>query len=314
AKQRDIIAGNRPGSALPPAFLAHPVWKRLYDFCVLWADEDSTLHTNIHNIWLEFDIDGAPQDIPVPGIFFGSETIQRVDNPDDLAWVSEQAVPMLTGKHLSDTVTATMIDAIQALPDDARVFQVGAMVNRDPAFVRLCIKDIAPDAILPYLARIGWRGNPDELQTLIRTLAGIVDHVDLDIDVSDTISAKIGLEAYFMPRANPGHHDKWDDFFTYLMDNGMCLPEKRTALHQFPGILNEQDNRADYPKSLLAASGVMGRRYHSFIAHGIYHIKIVYQPGRALEAKAYLWVEHTWLSREQLRVMREENTPAEYSD
>ena len=310
-RQRDIIAGKRPGMAIPDEFREHEVWQRLFEFCLAWADEASPLHDNIHNIWLEFDVDGMPPEIPVPGIFFGSETIKNSDDAAALAWVNEQAVPMLTGEQLSKTVERTMLDAIQALPEEAYVFQLGAMVSRTPAFVRLCIKQIKPEEVIPYLERINWPGDSGELSALIDKLIGLVDHVDVDIDVSEGIGPKVGLECHFEPRTAPKKEPRWQTFFDYLIAEGMCLPEKRDALNQYPGVLNEQQNRDVYPQSLLAASRIMGRRYYSFISHGIYHIKVVYQTGKALEAKAYLWVEHMWLSAAQLReinALADENT------
>jgi len=51
-----------------------------------------------------------------------------------------------------------------------------------------------------------------------------------------------------------------------------------------------------WPRDLLALSGFLGGRVHSVFARWLHHVKIVYQPGLPLQAKAYLAVYHMWLA------------------
>ena len=70
---RDSLAGLHPTSTLPARLMTEPIWRRVADFAVRWADPSSPLYRAVDNVWLEFDVDGAPPVIPIPSVFFGPQ-------------------------------------------------------------------------------------------------------------------------------------------------------------------------------------------------------------------------------------------------
>jgi hypothetical protein len=301
--ERDILRGNYPGFELPATFWTEPIWCQTRDFCVNWADPATVLHEKAENVWLEFDVNGQPPPVPTPSLFLGTKEIQAVHHNDfePYSWLSKSALYFLTGSYLPEPVEHQLWEAIRLLPAGASIFQIGAMVARQPVFVRICIR-IKPDQIIPYLKRIGWPGDVGQFEMLLNELVNLVDHVDLDIDISDRIGPKIGLESSFDYRRGPKTQPRWYDFLDYLCNKGLCLPQKRQGLIDYPGFAHEKSHEKIWPEPLIIASAWMAHNYLSLIRWGLYHVKVVYQADQPVEAKAYLHVNHLWLPRRKTQV------------
>jgi hypothetical protein len=169
------------------------------------------------------------------------------------------------------------------------------MLARGLDMVRICIRDIAPEQVLDYLQRMGWPGRVSELAPLLTTLSGLVDRIDLDLDVGDHIQPKLGLECYLLPA--PEVRERLERFLDYLVESDLCLPAKRDATAAYPGSVHELAQPALWPPNLLQASQLMGPGVVSMFIRHFHHIKVVYHPEQPLEAKAYLAVRHIWLPR-----------------
>lgn len=299
---REILADQNAKMKLPSAFFTQSVWNRIREFCVNWADVTSPLSENVKNVWLEFDLDKSPAEIPIPSFFFGSETIRtNASAPSDFQshsyqnqWVIENALKTLRGDSVSPDIKRKLIDCFNSLPPEAYVFQIGTMLARATDAVRICVRDISTDQIPEYLTCIGWQGSMSDLNKLIVKLGEFVDRVDLDLDVGSAILPKIGLECYLdqLPEFEP----RWQLFLDELVKDGICIPEKRDALLSYEGISDEKSASALWPPYLLEMSKDMESRVGSIIYRLINHIKIVYQPSFPLEAKAYLAVGHHQLT------------------
>jgi hypothetical protein len=69
---------------------------------------------------------------------------------------------------------------------------------------------------------------------------------------------------------------------------GICLPEKRDALLQYPGVEHPDDFSGGVMKPFVSISQHLDNIFSgSPLVRYISHVKIVYLPGRPLEAKAY---------------------------
>jgi len=287
---RDLLSGKR--SELPVRLMQQPVWKRVRQFAATWADPASALHQHVLNVWLEFDVDGQAAKGPTPSAFFGPGAVRSSDAYD---WISDTAIPCLLGQALSAAVERRLHAAIAALPGAAYVFQIGLMLARGLDMVRICIRDIAPEQVLDYLRCMDWPGRTSELAPLLTTLSGLVDRIDLDLDVGDHIQPKLGLECYLLPA--PEVRERLERFLDYLVESGLCLPAKRDAVAAYPGAVHELSQPAMWPPNLLQASQLMGPGIVSMFIRHFNHIKVVYHPEQPLEAKAYLGVRHIWLPR-----------------
>ena len=75
---RQILAGLDSARALPPSLLEHPIWTRVRAFSLAWATDTSPIQECVKNLWLEFDVEGRSETLPVPSVFISFEgSLQR---------------------------------------------------------------------------------------------------------------------------------------------------------------------------------------------------------------------------------------------
>ena len=113
----------------------------------------------------------------------------------------------------------------------------------------------------------------------------------IHIDFVKSLGKKIGIECSYYPHE---HYleKRWSDFLNYLTEKELCIPEKRSSLIRFTGIETENNVNDFSPELLVPTTKIPDDTYSNAIVRYISHVKIVYQPGHPLEAKAYLGVRH----------------------
>ena len=299
---RESLAGLHPTSTLAARLMTDPIWRRVADFAVRWADPSSALYRAVDSVWLEFDVDGAPLFIPIPSVFFGlrpsgqegASGVAYKPNVDGYIPTIETVIQLLSGSELAPRVLETLSDCFRALSSVEHVFQVGLMLSRGAEAVRLCINLRSVEGIVEYLTGVGWPCSEAEVLGVLEPIASLVDYVCLDIDVGETVHRKIGLECYFDGIKQPRTEPRWGVFLDSLVRDGLCTADKRDALLSYPGYVDENAEGIPWPRALRRASHLLGGRSLSTFIRSLHHVKIVYQPGEGLEAKAYLAVNHHW--------------------
>jgi hypothetical protein len=296
---RESLSGLHPTGTLPADLMADPVWRRVRDFSAYWAEPSSPLYHAVDNVWLEFDIDGPVSDVPVPSVFFGllanvQRDVTHEVNVDRYQATAETAIRLLAGSESQPRMLETLSYCFHALSPEEQVFQVGLMLSRGAGAVRLCIRLRSVERIVEYLARVGWPGDEAELRGVLDPLARSVDRVLLDIDVGESVGAKIGLECYFDGNRQPGREPRWGTFLNSLVLQGLCKVDKREALLAYPGYVDQNLEGMPWPAALRRASQLLGGRSLSTFVRSLHHVKIVYRPGDLPEAKAYLAGNHHW--------------------
>jgi hypothetical protein len=309
---REIMANSNCIEGLPKINFTNPVWNRIHNFCLNWADQASPLYENVDNIWLEFDIDKLSQQVPVPSLFFGPKSRKAFEsNPatskvdfHSNCWVTEAALKPLFSFPLSSQIKRNIKACFDLLPSDAEIFQIGVMLPRKSEYhvVRVCVKNIYPEQILPYLISIGYEYSISDIRKLVDKLSGIVDFICLNFAVNDTILPKIGFECYF--RQQPMNEPRWKLFFDYLVSNLNCNPKKTNALLNWAGYSDKQVNEKLWPSNISTTSNLISPRAFSVFLRTLNHIKIVYQPEDNIQAKAYLWFGHRWLSPNKFKQLK----------
>lgn len=310
---RKVLADNDYPITLPDILTAHPVWNHIRNFSTHWDTDTSPLYKNVRNVWLEFDINESPATIPIPSCFFGPEPIYPNLSPTlekqgkklfyPHQWVTKTALKLLLDKALPPKVENQLLNCFDLLPTQAYVFQIGVMLARKCDLVRICIRNISPEQILEYLTKLNWSGSVNKLKAILTQLSNLVERIDLDIDVGEVIFPKIGLECYLSKQ--PKYEPRWELLLDYLVETGLCIPEKRNALLAYPGCIREKTNQELWPSNLLKLSNFLGPGYEGVFFKKLHHIKVAYQPERPLEAKAYLSVSHSLLNPQFVSQWRE---------
>ena len=286
---REVLVNLMKNGQLHQQFLQQPEWRHIAEFSEAWADQTSVLQKHIKCFWLEFDMPDTLPTIFIPSVFFGPEKLPEGIASNEVSqyhWLIDSALPLLRGQQLSKKIQHHVLNCIKKLPATASLFQVGTMLSRSSNDVRLYINGIHPKEIIPYLKALGWSDETGEFQSLIDNLQDKADRFVLSFDVNETgIGPRLGIEFSF---ASIRYHQetRWKKLFDYLVEKGMCLPEKRDALLGYSGV--EYTNiSGSVMKPLTSASRHLNDLLSSRLVRYISHIKIVYHPGRALEAKAY---------------------------
>ena len=184
-------------------------------------------------------------------------------------------------------------DCFRALSSSEYVFQVGLMLSRGAEAVRLCITIGSVERAVEYLAGVGWPCSEADVLGVLEPIASLVDRVYLDIDVGETVHRKIGLECYFDGTSNPGPSQ--GGAFSWILLSGMACVRPTSATRCWRIRATSARTRKVYPgRERCRASHLLGGRSLSIFIRSLHHVKVVYQPGEGLEAKAYLAVNHHW--------------------
>jgi len=290
--EREALVNTIKNGNLPKKFLQQKEWHQVRELTEQWADPKSILHKNILGLWLEFDTANEDIKTPVPNIFLQTVPL-RIDTPEDIekcTWVTRDAIPILTGAKVSEQLENKFIDALKKLPEGASVFHVASMLARGSEGMRLVIKRIKPEDIVPYLESIGWKDNDEnELTALLNDIKRFSNCIRLHINISEHVDPKIGLECFISPdKYHEG--EGWNEFFNYLIRKNLCLPHIGSALLAFPGVIQENPTEEFSFDSYMPSVKIEENSFSKALVRYISHVKISYEPNKPLEAKAYTGV------------------------
>ncbi|MBD2078636.1 hypothetical protein H6G01_01670 [Leptolyngbya sp. FACHB-17] len=271
---------------LPQAFLAHSAWRSLHNLCQAWVQPSSELYDQLQHIWLEFDLDRPPASVPIPCLFLSlSDTVKDARSLVKLA----HRLPEHT---ISASIAANLTRCAHALPANARIEHLGAMLSRPNQAIRVVVSGIRLQQIPEYLTKIGWHDSTNRLTALISNLLERVDSVAiLDLDVGEQILPKIGIECF---NRQPSPHPRQQQFLDYLVGQELCTLEKQAAIAQWTGLSQNIPQNDAAPTNLMWGDLFLRGKAHSIFWRSVSHIKLSYQPEQPLDAKAYLAFGHNW--------------------
>ncbi len=285
--EREAFARLLTAGSFPTEYLQVPEWQQVRSFVQHWVDAHSILHTHVLGLWLEFDIDPASTNIPIPCVFIHTIPMKAAKHDSDYDWLLSSTLPVLLGHPLSSTVRSRLIQAFNKLPDTASIMDVGVMLSRASSGVRLVYRHLQPKEMIPYLQSLGWTDTDGELASLIEELTVHASRLVLHITITDQgVAPKIGLECSFAPDRYQ-LETRWTDLFGYLESKHICLQGKKDLITDFMGADLEDSTTAFSLDSYTMAVRIPHAQYSKALIRYLSHVKIVYSPGHPLEAKAY---------------------------
>lgn len=284
--EREKLAALIKKKTFPEEYLATPEWQNVGKFVLEWASPESVLYQKILGMWFEFDMVDNPSVIPIPCIFLHTIPLRRTSE-EHIKWLTQLALPLISGKKLPETIEQNVRHAIKLLPKEAVIMDAGVMLSRPALGVRFIIAKIRPNHIIPYLKKIGWPEKNNHLSNLLRELKRHVTRIVLHITLTEQgIDQKIGIECSF---TSDRYHleTRWVSFFDYLVNRGFCVPEKKDALLQFMGI-EQEDVKRNFDTSIYKPTvKIQDDDFSSALVRYISHVKLVYGPDQKISAKAY---------------------------
>lgn len=274
---------------------ARESWSALQHFVAAWAEPSSRFHHHIPEIWLEFDNDHTATGLPLPAIFFGLP--QDVSPATDTYEIAAQSLHMLLGQSGWPAWQDNLAHCFTACPAGVFISHIGVMLSRHAPALRVNVKRLQPSSLVTYLQHIGWPGATCGAKALMQQLLSKADRLTICLDVGQHISPRLGFECIFLPQPqNDWAQNGWALLLDDLVRQGLCIAEKREALLKWPGQTTPVDTDAPWPGHLIADSLLRPTSYFTAFDRRLSHIKISWQPHHSLEAKAYIWFQHYWMS------------------
>ena len=270
---REVLGAFRSPAAAESASAADVVgWDRVAAFARRWADPSSALHASVVTAFLEFD---APFAGARPPSLFA-----RLDPPigdGSQQWaaggaVVDEIVALLLGRAIDPATRATLIQVFTTLPPGGRVVDVAAMLPRGAAAVRVFVT-LPRSGLLTYLRGLGYTDGLAALVSLPEALWHGHDHLSLQMDVAESIGARIGVELNGDASA-PTSSRGWPVILRALRSAGLCSAAREAALLAWPGAGPPRATAGAWPRQVVRV---------------LSHVKLVIQPEQPVEAKAYLW-------------------------
>jgi hypothetical protein len=258
--------------------LAGPAWERIAAFCTEWTD-GSGLLGRVPFFWLEFDIPGPLAGIPPPfptvcvqpGFRQGRLIDSSGSTPDEIRRIAWRSLELMRGAPLPPVVERSVAACFERLPPSSCVVHVAPFSARGSDSVRLVLR-IPKRAVPDYLGRIGWMGEPSELEERVMGLLDYSGMVDVYLDVGERVLPPVGM-GYTVPDS-PGD-PRARLLVDRLVEAGLCTPAKREGLLQWLGREHAVLPGARWPSQVLRTAS----------------IKLVHRAGQPVEAKGYVEFE-----------------------
>lgn len=254
--------------------LGNGAWSRLRGFYQQWGDTRQPAYADAGCTWLELDTSAGA---PAPNLLFGywprTQGSQR--SPE---WLADTILPLLLGRPPAPRLRHNLLHCLEACPPETGDFQIGFMLSRSLQAVRLCLFDLPPGEVFPYLERIGWGGSRDELGRYLEAFRPHADFVGLHLDIGEEIYPHAGVEPNFNAGCwtrQPQTEPRWHGQLEQLLALGLMTEEQRRALLGWTG----------HDKVVLE-----GRSF--LLLRGLSHVKVVLRPGSRPLAKAYFGIAH----------------------
>lgn len=251
------------------------------------------LHGAVANLWIEFDTGGSVPLLPsfhfMPAAFLvrhrQDHGLARERTARTLRTVCRETPDCLRGPE-------PLLDrAFGHLPPVASLFQIGVMNARPSRLVRVCAALHNRRRLLAYLEALGYPGDLVALEREVAWLRRYTDRLRFDLDLGTEVQPKIGIEAYIQ---GAGSRRRWREFLVALVRVGLATEAKAEALMSYAGTSGWDDHPETWPAHLRQASGFLGSRARLELERTLHHIKVVVEPGKPREAKAYLSAQYRW--------------------
>jgi hypothetical protein len=290
------------------AHLSDLGWRRLDRFLARWGEPSSDLHREVSDLWLELDQPAAGSQSEVPAsatlpplsVFVGFPP--EPSTASERLGVAEAVLDLVLERPAWGPWRANVRRCFEACPEGAFVSHIGMMLGRSAPALRINVKRLGPDRLGPYLQGVGWwealdgtvrQAAWDQAAETMSQLHRLVDRITVGFDVGARVYPRLGFEC--VAAGQPPAEPRWGTFLDELVAQGMCTVSKRDALLAWPGVTVPSEDDGPWPPELIRAGLVRPQDHFSVFVRQLGHVKVAYEPGRTLEAKAYFGFFHDWL-------------------
>ncbi len=260
-EKKSLLADCFQYDSLSAPLKKNASWKQFCELIKKFETEQLFFkRSGITALELEFDIGSCEDWPPSPNIFFLQLAARDVVHTG-LDFFSDK---------LAAAQVATILNIAQMY--DLDLTTTGFMTARRSEWIKLAFRSPhLPNALEPFLQKISYGYPVSSLVQLIKKIRPFVGDIDLQIDVTDAIHAKISIVCY---PSSPYLAYKWAPFLEILVQEKLITEKQASSLLCWPG----------------GTAYFIDGQEHPFIRH--FYFKIVYEPGMPIDIKAYPCVFH----------------------
>ena len=270
-------------AAQPAAGDGDGPWARLQRFCAAWAEPASVLNAGITEVFLEYDLDPGPRPASTPSVFFSV--------PEAGGAVAAAALALLLPAPWPPGLAANVAGCFAACPAGASVSYLGAMLGRTTEAVRVNVKRLGLDDLVPFLEDVGWRGPLRAIEHWAEWSYDRVDGVTVCLDVGPVVYPNLGLECALA--IQPASEPRWHELLQELSTQGLCTAANADALVGVAGVLHPADAQVEWPAAWIAATLAAPADHFSTTERQLSHVKLTVA-GQQVVAKGYWGAGHVW--------------------
>lgn len=273
--------------SIDPSLLADPWWRKLAAIGVEWMDETSLIHRCVKQLWVELDGPRAAGEMPSP--IFGYALEQGAEERERLVEIAQS----LLAEPLKEPLVRTLQKFQRLTPPEIWIKHIGKMAQRGGDSMRLVLSRFPARGMVDFLARFGWKDADGALQRTLDDVGPLVDYFTLSLDVLHAIGPRVSLECLL--DRHGVEQGRWRPLLDYLVKRELCSPVRREAVLAWPGFSRRPADGGYWPENLRAGEaflepGTIGV-FHRYVSL----VKFSFEPGKAIEAKAYLSFAYRWL-------------------
>jgi hypothetical protein len=273
-------------------------WPRIRQFCTLWGESGEPPYSDGSAVWLEFDVSNGLREDLEPSLFFALRDLQPYrqsvspKSNRSREWICHTLIKTVWGRSISSRLEQNLLHTLEVCPNEVDFLQIGLMLARDIQALRVCLFNIAPQEVFPFLHSVGWRGNEGGLTQVLERYLSFFDALCLHLDIGESIFPTLGVELLYTGKKTPWDYQptqetRWKLFFDRLVDDGLCLPSKGDALLNWP---SRTPLKFPLIANLIAAVKTpyaLSVLPDGMLVTGLGHIKFSLSPTGETRAKAY---------------------------
>ncbi len=264
-----------------------PLWLGLHNVLSYWHDHAAELDELIYGLSLELrykSVDGPPR----PAIAFGLSAAATLSG--HVNELVAQALRHFLGDQETTVLLANLRQHLPSPQTGATLRLLGIGIEPLGLGLRPYLRNLRVAQLIPYLESIGWQGRAQEVYDLAVWLARYNEALDVHLDLIDTVGPRLGFKIF-------GHsRGRYDPRLAALLDDlvgrGLCAPEKRDALRTQVWTLTPLNSTLPWPDHLILDSLSCPEPVPGAFYSYLQVIKVAYEPGKALEAKAYIYCNY----------------------
>lgn len=245
------------------------LWPQLSKLAEMWQGR---CPCDAITVWLEFDVSELASGEHPPNVFV---TVDRVGS-EPFALPPVIASPALQR-------------CIEACPPSATRLQMGFMLSRATAALRVCALPMTYPQTMGFLTTVAWPGSLEDVGKALALYEHLCDGFGVHIDMLDSSpEASLGVELFYKGRVQehqPYAEPRWDKLFAQLINDRLCTTPERDALFAW---VSQRAFNAPRPARLLAALLHPNQMVlHGTLRTGLQHVKLCFSPKAPVRAKAY---------------------------